>query len=162
MRVDAVLCNHAEVQNNLLYISGGGVEAVQVPPGHPGPYGVTVGLGLVVTVPWSGTHQQHTVEIDMLSEDGQPVMVPTSPEEAEPLHMQFQFTVGRPPDVPSGDEQHICLAANLPGLPVPSLGTYVFRLTVDGVVDDRALRYRLIAPPVQPMAFGPATPGPIG
>ena len=161
MRVDAMLCNHAEVQNNMLYIAGGGIEVTQIPPGVPGPYGVNVGIGLIVTVPWSGTNEQHTLAIDMFTEDGAPVLVPTGPDTEAPLHLEFQFNVGRPPGVPAGEDQHVCLAANLPGLPVPSVGSYSFRLTVDGVEDERALRYRIMAAPPQPGAFGPAAPGPI-
>jgi hypothetical protein len=33
IQIDALLCNHAESVNNLLYISGGGIGSTLVPPG---------------------------------------------------------------------------------------------------------------------------------
>jgi hypothetical protein len=113
----------------------------------------------MVTVPWQQTNQQHRVEIDLISEDGEPVKVPVGPDTTAPLQAQLAFNVGRPPGLTIGDDQHVCLAANLPGLPIPAFGKYEFVIRIDGN-DERRLAYRVLPSIGTQMAVGPATPGP--
>lgn len=159
MQVDAILCNHAEAVNNLLYLAGGGVEIGFIPPGVSPPYVVNVGIGLMITVPWVQTNQQHRVEIELMSEDGQPVVVPRGPGTGAPVQAQIAFNVGRPAGLDTGDDQHVCLAANLPGLPLPAFGKYEFIVRLDGH-DERRLAYRIKPVPGAQMAVG--TVGPPG
>ncbi|HEX4865848.1 MAG TPA: hypothetical protein VFV02_17400 [Acidimicrobiales bacterium] len=144
MQVDAILCNHAEAVNNQLYISGGGIELAQAPAGATPPLAVTLGVGMVLTVGWSQTNEPHQVEIELLTEDGVPVDVPTGPGIYQPFKVQMSFNVGRPPVLAVGDDQHVCLAANFPGLPLPVYGKYEFIVRVDGNVE-RTLPYRVVA-----------------
>jgi hypothetical protein len=160
MQIDAILCNHAEAVNNLLYIAGGGIEISFVQAGAAPPYPVNIGIGIMVTVPWGQTNQQHTVEVELISEDGQPVQVPVMPDVMQPLHSRLAFNVGRPPGMTVGDDQHVCLAANLPALPMPSLGKYEFIIRVDGH-DERRLPYRVMPAPGTQIIAGPSSlPGP--
>jgi hypothetical protein len=152
MRVQAFLCNHAEVQNNLLYAMGIGVDRTFIPPGQPAPWPVTIAIGISVTVPWTQTNQQHTVSIDLVDADEKPVEVPTSPDTSAPFEAGLAFNVGRPPDLRTGDDQTVSLAFGLPGLPMPALGDYRFRVRIDGSVEQE-LRYRLMSP--QEMVAGP-------
>jgi hypothetical protein len=163
VKIDAMLSNYAEVSNNLLYISGGGIDMGHVPPGMAPPYAVNLALGMVVTVPWEKTNQQHTVDIVLMTEDGEEVQVPLVDGTAGPVRMQLAFNVGRPPTMSAGDDQRVALAANFPGLPLPWLGAYVFVLRIDGS-DENSIRYRLVSAPGVPSfgAGGPATPGPLG
>jgi hypothetical protein len=161
MQIDAILCNHAEAVNNLLYISGGGIGAAQVPPGSSPPYGVSLGIGIMVTVPWNLTNQQHQVEIELVTEDGQPVFVPTGPDTKQPVQVQLAFNVGRPANMTVGDVQHVSLAANMPGLPVPALGKYEFIVRIDGN-DERRLPYRVQPMPGTQFVLGPTSQGPAG
>lgn len=158
MKLDAILCNHAEAVNNLLYVAGGGVNAANVPPGSNPPYAVVMGIGLIVTVPWGSTNQQHTVEIALLTEDGEPVRVPTGPDTVEPIQMTLAFNVGRGPNLTPGDDQNICLATNFGGLPLPAFGKYVFGIRLDGS-PERDLPFRLLPMPGAQMAFGPGLSG---
>ena len=144
MQVDAILCNHAEAVNNQLYVSGGGIELAQAPAGAAPPFAVTLGIGMVLTVGWAETNEQHQVDIELLTEDGVPVDVPTGPGIFAPLKVQSAFNVGRPPTLTVGDDQHVCLAANFPGLPLPVFGKYEFVIQVDGRVE-RTLPYRVSA-----------------
>lgn len=160
MQIDAILCNHAEAVNNLLYLSGGGIEIAFVSPGSPPPYLCNMGIGIMVTVPWSQTNQQHLVEVELISEDGQPVQVPVAPEVTQPLHAKIAFNVGRPAGLTVGDDQHVGLAANLPALPMPALGKYEFIVRIDGH-DERRLPYRVMPAPGAQIIAGPsALPGP--
>src|SRR5690242_1045995 len=145
MQIDAILCNHAEAVNNLLYISGGGISGTRVPPGSHPPYVVNLGIGIMVTVPWNLSNQQHEAEIQLVAGDGQPVLVPTAPGSAQPVHLRLAFNVGRPPTMTIGDDQQVCLAANMPGLPLDALGKYEFIVRTDAH-NERRLPFR-----VQPM-----------
>ena len=159
MQVDAILCNHAEAVNNLLYIAGGGIDTVFVPPGINPPYAANLGIGLMVTVPWGDTNRQHQVDIELISEDGQPVQVPVAPDAMQPLHARLAFNVGRPAAITIGDDQHVCLAANLPNLPVPAFGKYEFIIRIDGG-NDRRLAFRIMPTVGTQMTIGPTTSGP--
>ena len=158
MRVQAFLCNHAEVQNNLLYAMGIGVDRTFIPPGPPPPWPVSIAIGISVTVPWTQTNQQHSVTVDLVDADGRPVEVPTSADTASPFEAGLAFNVGRPPDLRIGDDQTVSLAVVLPGLPMPALGDYRFRVSIDGSVEQE-LRYRLISPQVMIAGPGGLPPG---
>lgn len=140
MEVTAVLCNHAESQNNMLYVSGGGVDRALIPPNIPGPWGINVAVGVLIEVPWTQTNQQHTVEIGVIDADDQPVMVPTGPDTTEAVRAHLDFNLGRPPQLEVGEEQTVALAVNFPGLPISRFGRYFFVVTVDGT-EVRRLRY---------------------
>lgn len=153
MDVTALLCNHAEALNNLLYISGGGIEQTMVPAGAPGPFGVNLALGITVSIPWTQTNQQHLLKVELVDSDGRPVEVPTGPEATTPFLVQMAFNVGRPPGLTPGRAQSVALAVNLPGLPIPGLGDYVFVLKIADVEVAR-LTYSVIAQQ-QNFTFGP-------
>lgn len=163
MLLDAFVCNHVEAVNNLLYVSAGGINNGQVPPNINPPYPITVGIGIMVTVPWAQTNQQHKLEIELLTEDGMPVEPPSPPDGTpKPFRLEMSFNVGRPPNVSVGDNQHVALAANLAGLPLPALGKYEFVLRIDGS-DERRLAYRLSPLPPSQIVFsmpGTAPPTP--
>jgi hypothetical protein len=154
MQMDAILCNYAEAVNNLLYISGGGIRATFVPPGTNPPYIVNLGIGISVTVPWSLSNQQHEIEIQLVAEDGQPVVVPSAPGSTQPVHARLAFNSGRPPTMTIGDDQQVCLAANMPGLPFAGLGRYEFIVRVDGN-SERRLPFRVQAMVGAQIVLGP-------
>lgn len=153
MELDVVLCNHAEAVNNLLYVSGGGINVAYAAPGAPPPYVVTVGVGLLVTVPWQQTNQQHKAEVTLVTEDGEPVLMPVGPDAKEPLNVVLAFNVGRPAHLGVGDDQIIALAANLVGLPIPALGKYEFLVNMDGN-PERRIGFRVASTPGGQMLFG--------
>lgn len=154
MEVNVILCNHAEVQNNQLYLAGGGIDRTFVPQGVPGPYGVGLALGIILSVPWSATNQAHKLELTLEDEDGHPVQNQTGPNTFADLKAQMQFNLGRPPTLDAGEEQNVCLAVNLPMLALPNLGRYVFILAVDGTVL-RRVPYRISAQAGLTMSAGP-------
>jgi hypothetical protein len=152
VHVDAILCNHAEAVNNLLYVSGGGINACNFPPGAPPPYGINVGLGMLITVPWTQTNQQHKVQVQLHSEDGEEVALPTGAGSTEPLRLEIAFNVGRPPVIQPGDDQVVALATNLNALPLPAVGKYEFVISVDGS-PERRLGLRLQPEPGGQLTF---------
>lgn len=148
MQIDAMLCNHAEAVNNVLYISGGGASYGAVSSSSSPPYLVHLGIGIIMSVPWQSTNQQHDIDIALLTEDGIDVRLPND----QTLNFKATINVGRPPFITPGDDQHVCLAANFPGLPLPALGKYIFSIKVDGN-EERRLTYRVLQHPGAPIQF---------
>jgi len=151
MEVTALLCNHAESQNNLLYVSGGGIDRANIPPGVPPPWNVSLALAINLRVPWTQTNQDHALTVDLVDADGQPVMVPTGPDESQPFHAELHLNVGRPPGLVVGDAQSVSAAINVPGLPLTKLGMYSFSIAINGTEMER-LNYRVVT--VQGLTFG--------
>lgn len=119
------------------------------------PYGINVGLGFLITVPLLRTNQQHKVEVQLLTEDGQPVRPPQpdGDDTAEPVQFEMVFNVGRPPGLQPGDDQLVAGAVNLPALPMPAAGKYEFVISLDGDPQTR-LVFRVSPAPGGQMAFG--------
>lgn len=158
MKVTALLGNHAEAQNNMLYIAGGGIDRAFVPPGATAPYTVTLGIGVQIRVPWTQTNQEHTLEIELVDADNNPVMVPVGPQQQAPVKAEMKFNMGRPPALQVGEDQGVALAMNMPGLPLPRIGDYSFVISIDGSEEER-LPYKAAAQPgiTVPPGFGPAS-----
>lgn len=154
MKVTAMLCNHAEAQNNVLYLSGAGVDRAVAPAGSPGPWGASLGIGVLVSVPWTATNEQHKLLVTLIDGDGHPVKIPTGPDVEEDFRAEMVFNVGRPPELVVGDEQAVSLAINLPGLPLTKLGRYRFVIEVDGN-QEAELPYRLAMPAGMTVGMGP-------
>lgn len=144
MELAALLCNHAEAQNNMLYVAGGGINRHIVPAGRSQPFTVSLGIGIIVEVPWMESDQEHTVDIALVDADGHPVEVPKGLDESEPFRAQFRFNVARPDHVEAGDTQSAVFAINVPVLRLEKLGSYVFVISIDETIT-RRLDYRLVA-----------------
>lgn len=144
MELTAILCNHAEAQGNLLYISGGGVDRAIVPPNTSAPWSINLGIGINLSVSWNETNMEHIVTVDLVDFDSHPVVVSDGKGKLTPLQVTATFNVGRPPTLEAGESQSLCLAINLPSLPIPKIGNYSFVIKVDGV-ESRRLSYRVVA-----------------
>jgi hypothetical protein len=157
MELTALLCNHAESINNLLYVSGGGIDRAFIPPGQPGPWQVSLALAVSVEVPWTQTNQDHSVHITLQDADGKPVEVQKgpAPEDRQQFAVDLRFNVGRPPQLEAGESQTVALAVNIPVLPFEKLGQYAFVISVDGT-EPRRLHYRLVGQPGVTIAPGGA------
>jgi hypothetical protein len=143
MELTAFLCSHAQAQNNLLNVLGAGIDRAIIPAGRSGPFNVSLGIGIIVEVPWVATDAEHTVEVKLEDADGHPVEILRGPGEVEPFRAQFQFNVGRPGHHEEGETQSVAFAVNIPALPLEKPGSYVFVIGIDGTVL-RRLHYRLI------------------
>jgi hypothetical protein len=142
MELTAFLCNHAEAQNNQLYVMGGGIDRAIIPAGRSGPFSISLALGIIVEVPWTATNQEHTISVELEDEDGHPVEVEKEFDETEPFRAQFGFNVGRPRQLEDGETQSVAFAINIPVLQLEKLGSYIFSVSIDDTVL-RRLRYRL-------------------
>jgi len=138
MLVDAV-----DEANGKLYVHGGGWSvwwAESVPAVLP-----RLGIAAVVSVPYTSTNEAHPFSVHLLDEDGG--VIPLGETTDGPIHrIQGEFNVGRPPELPAGDEQPVPIAVNLGGIVLPTVGRYCFVVEVDGVEEAR-LPFRVLLRP---------------
>jgi hypothetical protein len=99
----AILANHAETHNGLLYLQGGGWTDANVvfPPDGPSTP-LHFGIAVSVLVPWTETNRNHRLQIRIEHEDGGPPV----------LQMDGELEVGRPPGAQQGADQRAVLTAN--------------------------------------------------
>ena len=128
-----LLANHVEAVNGLLYISGGGWTDLQrrVRPGEPPPV-THFGLGVSVLVPWTETNRPNRLEVQIEDQDATAVVA----------RLTAQFTVGRPPTLPPGEDQHQALALGL-DMVFPRPGGYRVVARLDGEADRRTWPFRI-------------------
>jgi hypothetical protein len=109
-----ILANHAEVQNGLLYMNGGGWSEHHRPvlSGQPGLPISSFGLGVGVLVPWTETNQPHQLTVAIENADG---VVLTQ--------MMASLTTGRAPQLAPGSEQRAVMALTF-NLQFPVAGEY--------------------------------------
>lgn len=120
MKVDfLILADGAQVAGDKLYVLGGGwtiVWAVDFPVIH----NAAVAVGMMVE--WPETNQKHSIEVALVTGDGQQV--------GEPL-VGGDFEVGRPPGMPPGASQRFMLAAAI-ALNLDKPGPYEIVVRIDG------------------------------
>ncbi len=143
MELVAILCNHVETPNGLMYISGGGIDRVNVPGGVPAPWPITIAMAVQVKVPWNETNKDHQLLMKLQDIDGQDVLLPKGPDTFGPFRAEMNFQVGRPEGLEPGEGQIINLGFNMPMLPMPRLGSYLFTCEIDGEELERA-RFKVI------------------
>lgn len=147
MKITAMLADHVEEANGKLYINGGGWNVWWSPTA---PFAAPIlGLAVTISVPYAATNQKHRFALSVLDEDGNVVPLPSNADQDEadpPTKIEGEFTLGRPPHLPAGDEQIIPIAINLSGLVLPRFGPYSFVVEIDGSEEER-IPFRLASPP---------------
>jgi hypothetical protein len=126
--IDAFLCDSAVTAEGKLYAQGGGWNEIRT-PGFPFRQ-PRMGLGLIVTVPYTATNQNHRLEVQLMSEDGL-LPLQTSPD-GEKSTLEAQFNLGRPATLQPGDAQVVPFAVNIDGCEFSSPGAFSFVLRLDG------------------------------
>ena len=117
-----MLCDHAQVADGKLFINGGGISRFHGPGLPPG-----TSLAMLMLVPWENTNAPITIDLQLLTQDGQPVQ----DLGGSPIRIQVQTEVGRPPGIEPGVPIDLPLTFQVGGLRLPS-GRYTWRLSVDG------------------------------
>ena len=87
----------------------------------------------VIKVPWDQANIQHTFRLTLVDTDEQAVLVPGA---EQPVQVEGQFEVGRPPGLKPGTPLDFALAVNVPPLPLQPDSRYVWRLLIDGKSDE--------------------------
>lgn len=129
MKVTMLLADSAQAVTGKLYILGGGWSIT-------GPDPIPCAIALKIEVPWTEANRRHKIRLVLLTADDQPVMVPTPAEGERALEIQGEFEVGRPTGLMAGTPLDAVVAINLPPIPIPPGGRYVWRLSINGESKD--------------------------
>lgn len=93
-----ILADATQVVDNKLYLQGGGWDRLHI---NTFPRQQSMGIALAMRVPWNETNEQHTFEIEIVTEDGDTVH-----------KLGGTFEVGRAPGIPNGQDQRVQVAVN--------------------------------------------------
>jgi hypothetical protein len=120
--VDAILllADSAQVADGKLFVLGGGLAAI-------GPQPQPVALALLIQVPWDRANLPHDWSVELLDEDGVPVL-----HDDVPVMVSGQFEAGRPAGLLPGTPLPVPIAINFSALPVTPGRRFLWRLAVDG------------------------------
>lgn len=129
-----LIANHAEVANDLLYISGGGGDICSRVIAGDGVRDPSFAIALTVCVPWVETDRQHTVVLSIAAEDGRTV---------EP-GCEISFTMGRGPDLQPGAVQHFQTALRMEHVHFPEASGYRLVAELDEDADVRSWPFRVV------------------
>lgn len=119
-----ILCDYAEVLNGKLYVMGGGFDAVRA--GVP----LMLSLGVILQIPWHQTNQAQKIRSVLVTEDGEPVASP----DGQPLIIEGEVEIGRPPGAKHGTTFPTPLAVRLPPI-VFDAKPYRFELHLNGSIE---------------------------
>jgi hypothetical protein len=123
-----ILADHAQALGGKLYVMGGGWTIT-----GPGP--LTLALAGILELDWDEANEPRHLHIELHTEDGAPVLVPT-PTGERPVQIDANVEVGRPPGTRRGSAFNAPIAINMGPLPIPPGGRYVWRFTIDGQTRD--------------------------
>ncbi|HEX9870690.1 MAG TPA: hypothetical protein VGC99_19270 [Candidatus Tectomicrobia bacterium] len=123
MKVTMLLADAAEAVNGKLYILGGGWSITS-------PQATPSAIAIKIDVPWDLANTPHTLRLDLLNEDGRPVMVQT-PMGEQPMQINSRFEVGRPVGLTRGTDLEVALAINIGPLPLTPGARYVWRCSIN-------------------------------
>ncbi len=143
MRFWPLLGDHAQALNGKLYVMGAGWNVT-------GPDPVSAALAGILELDWNEANQPQQLRIELLTEDGHAVMIPT-PTGDRAVEIGGAVEVGRPPGTRAGTSFNVPIAINVGPLPIPPGGRYVWRFSLNG---ESREEWRL------PFSTRPAAPAP--
>ena len=85
MRACLIICDHAAVAGNKLYINGGGWNV------HRRPGQLLIGLAVRLTAEWTESNRRMPLSVRLMTEDGQPVL-----QGDNPIEIKGSLEFGRP------------------------------------------------------------------
>ena len=119
-----------------------------------GPTPTPMALAGILELDWDEANEPKPLRIELLTEDGLPVTVPT-PTGDRPVVIETNVEVGRPPGTRRGSLFNIPIAINIGQMPIPPGGGYVWRFSIGGQTQD-AWRLPFTTRPAE-TASGPPT-----
>ena len=69
MRINAMLCDYAQVHQGKLFIAGAGINLIGVQSYEP-PFPVNIWVAGTITVPWTATNEMHHLVVAVEDQDG--------------------------------------------------------------------------------------------
>jgi len=123
MRFWPLLADHAQAVGGKLYAMGAGWNVM-------GPQPTSLALGGVLELDWDEANKPHQFKAELLTEDGQPVLLPT-PTGEQPAVVGITVEVGRPPGARPGTPFNVPIAINLVAIPIPPGGRFVWKFSIN-------------------------------
>lgn len=160
LEVDAFLADSVVVADGKLYVQGAGWDTLVVgafPARHP-----RLGIGAMLTVPWTATNQMHKFSVKIVDQDENRLVLGAAPPgsgiaDGKVREIVGQFNLGRPPFLTRGESQIVPIALNIDGLEFPQANTYSVVISVDDT-DLRRIPLRVRSMVQMPSGgFGPAS-----
>ncbi len=127
--VTAFLADSVVVAEGKLYVQGAGWNIIWVPT-FPAQHD-RIGVGILVRVPWTSTNEVHVLGVHLEDGDGRAMPVGRGPDDEPVFALGGQFSVGRPPTMPHGDDQIVPVAMNLNALVFDHPDRYSFVVSLD-------------------------------
>lgn len=119
LRVTMLLADSAQVADHKLFVLGGGITVM-------GPRPQPMAVAVRIEVPWDRANVSHDWRLELLDEDGRPVLAGE-----RPLLVAGRFEAGRPAGIRPGTPLSVPLAINFPALPVSGGCSYTWQLSID-------------------------------
>lgn len=143
MRTTLLLGDYARVAEGKLDVIGGGWT-------FTGPDPVTMGIGLIVEVPWDLANTAHQLALELLDSDGQLVEL-DGPDGPQTIQLATEFEVGRPAGQAAGTPIPFPMAVNVNAVPLPPGQRYEWRVSINGRThEDWTLRFQTRPRPPAP------------
>jgi hypothetical protein len=127
-----MLADAAQASEGKLYVLGGGWSIT-----GPGP--VPSAIALKLDIPWDQANMKKRFRLQLFNQDGQPLELDT-PAGLQPVKLEGELEVGRPPGVIQGSPLDAVLAVNVPPLPLEPGQRYSWVLFIN---DDTQEDWRL-------------------
>lgn len=129
MRVTMLLCDHAQVADNKLFINGAGWDRCTTPtPPHT--------VAIMVSVPWDRTNVEIPYELRLVHEDGGLVQMTSADGSQVAIGASGTFEVGRPSGIRPGTAISVPMAVPFSPMALEGDTGYAWRLTIDGQGDE--------------------------
>jgi hypothetical protein len=126
VQAQVLLADYAQESNGKLTVVGAGWTYTGPPPA------TAHAVAALVEVPWDQTNVRHTLRLELVDADGQPVMVPGVTGDVQPVVLENTLEVGRPPGSVPGMSITAPLAVQImPGLPLLPGQRYTWRLVIN-------------------------------
>jgi hypothetical protein len=122
VKATLLLADAVEEAGGKLYVLGGGWSVRR----GGGPF--QMALAIKLEVPWTEANAPHAVVAELVTQDGPPAVM-----NDQPVRIEGQIEVGRPPGIPAGTPLDAPMALTINGIQLEP-GGYRWQLSVDGDV----------------------------
>lgn len=152
MQITAFLADSVAIESQKIYAQGAGWNVIRS-AGFPSRHD-RLGIGVIISVPYTATNQPHKMELRLEDEDGQVLVLGDAPPaegEEQPQKIRrlgANFNVGRPPDLTPGAEQTVPIALNVNNLLLERPGRYRIVIEIDGS-EEAVLPFSVLSAPPQ-------------
>jgi hypothetical protein len=129
IRATMVLADAATVSGGKLNLLGAGWNVI-------GPSPAPTAIGLLLEIPWDQANQRHQLRLVLNDADGEPIHAEATDGSQQPIALQAEFEVGRPPGTRPGTPLPVPIAIPLAPLPLAAGRRYVWQLYVNDETHD--------------------------